>query len=692
MTTPAGHQGITFVAATGDDGAPGGYPAYSPSVLAAGGSTLMLGSSGNYIGETGWSGSGGGISQFENQPAFQKGIVTQSTTQRTIPDVSYDADPETGVAVYDSFNGGAATPWEEVGGTSYACPSWAALIAIADQGRALEDLPTLDGPSQTLPKIYSLPSSDFHDITSGNNGFAAGPGYDLVTGRGSPVANSVVAALVGTAVSMGPDVAELRGDSGITPFVFTVSLAGITSEPVTVDYTTVDGTAKSPSDYLSQTGTLTFTPGGPTTLTITIDVIGKAVVEPDETFQVEITQATNASPGRSQAVGTILNDLVGVSINNISAIQGLSGTSQAVFTVSIFGVSHVAGSIDFATSDGTATAFDDYLPTNGTIALPMGVSSATITVTILGESLNESIQDFFVTLSNPVHAIVYNSVGDCSVINAAPQPSIYINDVHVTTNAGGTLTAVFTVALDIPSGQDVTVDFATADGTAQAGINYVATSGTITFLPEATSQLLTVTVLGDTVYTPNEDFFLNLSNPVHAKIVDPQGVCTIIDAAPPPAQYIIDDSDPGFSDTGAGWTNSTNTLAYQLEYDYHAAGTGADTATWTFANIPTGSYQVFAHWVPFMNWASNAPYTILDGTTAEGTVAVNQRMCAYGRSIQRRHVAKSGNVPNRDRHLSSATGGQRQRVRDRRCHPHRAQWHPHAGAADGRGGPRCLDS
>jgi len=206
LTTPSGHGGVTFLASTGDTGMPGGYPAYSPNVVAVGGTTLTL-NGGNYGSETGWSGSGGGISVFEAQPAYQKGVVTQSTTFRTIPDVAYDADPGTGFSVYDSFNNGASLPWWVVGGTSDAAPQWAGLIAIADQGRALAGKGPLDGPTQTLPMLYSFASSDFHDITTGNNGFAAGPGYDLVTGRGTPFADLVVKDLIGavpTADAGGP--------------------------------------------------------------------------------------------------------------------------------------------------------------------------------------------------------------------------------------------------------------------------------------------------------------------------------------------------------------------------------------------------------------------------------------------------------------------------------------------------------
>jgi subtilase family serine protease len=198
-TTPAGHQGVTFLGSTGDDGAPGGYPAFSPNVVAVGGTTLNIDSAGDYQSESGWSGSGGGISQFEPQPPYQVGTVTQSSTMRTIPDVAFDADPNTGVAVYDSFDNGTATPWIQVGGTSLSCPCWAGIIAIANQDRARVGLSSLDGATQTLPRIYQLPETDFHDIVTGNNGFAAGPGYDLVTGRGTPVAQLLIPDLAGIA-------------------------------------------------------------------------------------------------------------------------------------------------------------------------------------------------------------------------------------------------------------------------------------------------------------------------------------------------------------------------------------------------------------------------------------------------------------------------------------------------------------
>jgi hypothetical protein len=210
--TPAGHSGVTFLAASGDFGAylstaerAVGYPASSPNVVSVGGTRLTLGPTGGYLSETGWGhgvtslydgGSGGGISRVQTLPTYQKGVVTQTNGFRGAPDVALLADPDTGAAVYDSWDS-PGSPWAVVGGTSLATPMWAGIIAVANQGRAIAKLPALDGLTQTLPTLYKMPAADFHDVAAGNNGYAAKAGYDLVTGRGSPVVNKLVADLIG---------------------------------------------------------------------------------------------------------------------------------------------------------------------------------------------------------------------------------------------------------------------------------------------------------------------------------------------------------------------------------------------------------------------------------------------------------------------------------------------------------------
>lgn len=238
FTTP----GVTFVAASGDSGAGTIWPAVSPNVVSVGGTTLNLSKTNTISSETGWGygnwsfyfgGSGGGFSQYEPLPSYQAnaGISTTYTqfNARLNPDVAYDANPNTGFYVLDGADGG----WFVVGGTSAGAPQWSALIAIADQGRALDNLPSLNS-SQTLSTLYAN-KSDFHDITRGSTGFyyvtdsngniigeipvKAGPGYDLVTGLGSPIANKIVPALAGlptttTAIHLTTITSASGGSSG----------------------------------------------------------------------------------------------------------------------------------------------------------------------------------------------------------------------------------------------------------------------------------------------------------------------------------------------------------------------------------------------------------------------------------------------------------------------------------------------
>jgi hypothetical protein len=176
FATPAGHTGITFIASSGDSGSVE-YPSASPNVLSVGGTTLELGSSGGYGSETVWTSGGGGYSQYEPEPSYQNAV--QSSGLRSTPDVAFDGDPSTGVDVYSTPPGVKNGSWEVVGGTSLGAPSWAGIIAIADQGRALVGKGSLDGPSQTLPALYAAASSDYHTASSPSPYSPYGSGFSF---------------------------------------------------------------------------------------------------------------------------------------------------------------------------------------------------------------------------------------------------------------------------------------------------------------------------------------------------------------------------------------------------------------------------------------------------------------------------------------------------------------------------------
>ena len=188
---------VTFVASSGDNGTGASYPAASPYVVGAGGTTLSLDNNGNYAGETAWSGSGGGISAYETIPNYQNDfqIPNNPNNMRGIPDIAYNADPETGYSVYCSIsNKIRSAGWSVVGGTSASAPQWAAFAAIANSslGSNMKNLNDLLYHAASLNY-----ASDYNDITSGSNGncgdnCTAQTGYDYVTGIGSLQANNLI--------------------------------------------------------------------------------------------------------------------------------------------------------------------------------------------------------------------------------------------------------------------------------------------------------------------------------------------------------------------------------------------------------------------------------------------------------------------------------------------------------------------
>ncbi|WP_104012372.1 S53 family peptidase [Burkholderia anthinoferrum] len=194
--------GVTFVASSGDSGTGTEYPAASPYVVSVGGTTLSSDTAGNYIGEAAWSGSGGGVSGIEAEPAGQTAWPVPVAGKRGVPDVSYDANPSSGFAVYDSVAYQGQAGWFQVGGTSAGAPQWAALVAIANSLRAAAGKKALSGTYDTLYTVGKTAyGSDFHDVTTGSNGNCgsicnAAGGYDYVTGLGSPIAPALVQALV----------------------------------------------------------------------------------------------------------------------------------------------------------------------------------------------------------------------------------------------------------------------------------------------------------------------------------------------------------------------------------------------------------------------------------------------------------------------------------------------------------------
>ena len=260
-----------------------------------------------------------------------------------------------------------------------------------------------------------------------------------------------------------------------------------------------------------------------------------------------------------------------ISINNVAANEGNSGDTAFNFTVSLNHASAQTVTVAYATSNGTATLADnDYDSAGGTVTFAPGDVSETVLVNVNGDTTDEPNENFNVDLTSPAFASIADNQGVGTITND-DNPTISIGDVTVTEGDTGETDATFTVSLNHASLDDVTVNWATANGTATvADGDYDSNSGTVTFTAGDTSETVTVKVNGDNKDEPNETFNVNLSgNSSNSSIADSQGVGTITDDDPAPS-ISIDDISVTEGNTGS----TTGDFTVSLEQPVLADGDG----------------------------------------------------------------------------------------------------------------------
>ena len=304
--------------------------------------------------------------------------------------------------------------------------------------------------------------------------------------------------------------------------VFTVTLTPPNEQVVTVDYTTTDGTAVADEDYSATSGTLRFAPGD-TSKTIRVPTLRDAVAEPVETFTVVLSNPSGTNVVHDTGVGTITDEgLPGLSIADAPTV---AEGGEAVFPVTLNPASSQVVTVAYATQDGTAVTDSDYTATSGTLRFEPGETIQNIQVATLRDAIAEPSESFTVELSDPVGTAITNSTG-VGTIAADAMPALSITDAVPVAEGGE---ATFMVSLSPASSELVTVAYATQDGTAVAGSDYTAASGTLQFDPGMTSHTIRVAVLNDTAVEPTETFAVELSDPVRATLADGTGVGTITD-------------------------------------------------------------------------------------------------------------------------------------------------------------------
>ena len=412
-----------------------------------------------------------------------------------------------------------------------------------------------------------------------------------------------------------------EGNAGKSQMVFTVTLSQAATGPVSVGYTTVNGTATAGQDYASVVGTLTFA-AGETAKTVSVDILGDTLVETNETFSLSLSSPTGATIARGQATGTIVNDdidaqpatLPAISIADLSTKEGNGEHNHFMFVVTLDKASSVPVTVQYKTVDGSATAGVDYTASTGTVTFAPGTTSQMIHVDIKGDSVAEADETFTVMLSSPVGATIADGSGTGSITNddvAAPVlPSLSVSDATRVEGNSGTAKLNFTVSLSNAATGPVTVQYGTANGTASAGSDYTAKSGTLTFAAGETSKTVSVAVSGDTAVEANETLTLNLSGASGATIADGSATGTITN----------DDVAAPASGTAVGYKVSDNWGAGFIGNMQVAAG-GTALKGWTvefdaaFAITNIWNAQIVSH---------IGDHYVIKDMSYNGTVGANQ--------------------------------------------------------------------
>ena len=329
-----------------------------------------------------------------------------------------------------------------------------------------------------------------------------------------------------------------EGNAGKTEVEFKLRLSGTAAHRIVVRAATKDGSAVSPADYQYKAGTVAFEPGDVEKV-LTILVNGDTVVEPNETFFVNVEAGGGTDVVDGSASGTIVNDDEEddggqvdkrgmLSIADASADEPTTGHATLEFTVTLAPASAGGVTLKWATSDGTATAGSDYVAVSGPLSFAPGETTKRVSVTLLADDGEESSETFFVNLAGETGAAVADRQGMGTIVERGARPSLSISDTLARESEGATFTVELTGTALLP----VSVTFSTSDGTAREGLDYLGRRATLTFAPGEKTKTVAVTVLDDALVESAETFSVNLGDPVNAVITKSRGVATI---QPPPS-------------------------------------------------------------------------------------------------------------------------------------------------------------
>ncbi|HEY6805455.1 MAG TPA: Calx-beta domain-containing protein [Pyrinomonadaceae bacterium] len=332
------------------------------------------------------------------------------------------------------------------------------------------------------------------------------------------------------------DVSITEGDSGTVNAVFTVTLTnGPASGNVTVSAMTLGNSASQGSDFQFTSASLTFAPGE-TTKTVSVPVIGDLVYEGNETFDLLLQNPTGAALVDNTGTATIVDNepVPSLSVNDITIAEGDSGTTNAVFTVTLSGPSAFQSGFSFSLANGTATAQEDFSSVSGGDFIFPGLTSKTITVPIIGDTITEGNETFFINLANPTNSTIADSQGVATIVdNDGPSgPATFQFAARFVTVPEAAGSVVITVTRTGASNTPASVNYSTSsNGGASDRSDYTLALGTLNFAAGETSKTVTVLLTDDSFVEGNEVFLVNLSNPTNGVTIGlpNQAVVTISD-------------------------------------------------------------------------------------------------------------------------------------------------------------------
>ena len=318
-----------------------------------------------------------------------------------------------------------------------------------------------------------------------------------------------------------------EGNDGRVDVDVTVTLSASTTRTVTVDYATEDGTATAGQDYESSSGTVSFS-AGETSASIVVAVIGDRLDEDDETFALRFSNAANATLGTASVDGTITDDDEPPTLELGDARAAESASLE--FPLTLSATSGKPISVRYATADGSARAGTDYRPARGTLDIAAGSGSATIPVTIVDDAFDEADETVHLTLSDAANATLGDAAGLGTIADDDDAPTLSVVGGDIVERNVGAVAMLFHVTVSAPSGLPVSVEYATADGSATlADADYQRASGVARIEPHAIGASVAVPVNGDALPEDDETLALVLANATNASIANDRATGTIYD-------------------------------------------------------------------------------------------------------------------------------------------------------------------